>query len=149
MDNYSLGSLIYEEDKREELIRIVTDVEENKNQELSVLKVRNLNSNHSYQILRGYSRIYPIPFTLENFKRYLNIYPIWRTQNGWFYFSEKFQLSINFIKDRDIEGNQTIKDFSYNYCLKKVKYIHEFQNLLMGLGFNPLYFENIKKEMNY
>lgn len=30
--------------------------------------------------------------------------------------------------------------------MKKVKYVHEFQNLIMRLGFNPLFFEYNEKE---
>lgn len=141
MDNYNIGSLVFDENQKEEFIRIVSNI----NEKQGIIELRNLKSKWNYKILRGYTEIYPIPFTIEFFQKYFNIYPIWSTQNGFYYYSSKFNLSINFAKDKDKEGI-IIRDYFYEHILRKVKYVHEFQNLIMGLGFNPLFFEYNEKE---
>lgn len=141
MDNYNVGSLVFDENQKEEFIRIVSNI----NEKQDIIELRNLKSKWNYKILRGYTEIYPIPFTIEFFQKYFNIYPIWSTQNGFYYYSSKFNLSIDFARDKDKEGI-IIRDYLYGHILRKVGYVHEFQNLIMELGFNPLFFEYNEKE---
>lgn len=63
MDNYNVGSLVFDENQKEEFIRIVSNI----NEKQGIIELRNLKSKWNYKILRGYTEIYLILFTIEFF----------------------------------------------------------------------------------